>query len=294
MPHHTDSDSNNLWTFNHANIVPPRSGRRIKDAIQGDLVAEHRFYGTVMPADISHEQLKTLEPNQWLSADLCTFYCYEVGNSYLEGAPGRTEDLVVLHARTWDLGRWTKGYPRSARLPGATPVFEHKYIVFPGNDSDTHFFLCIIVNASDLLLERNPQGPVRTIVLILNSLRGLPPIDPGLKIQRILTCLAEGRQLREHELSNITVYQPLVVQQPNYYDCGLYPGHFLSVFLGAPEAYTAHCMGEMPFDGPAEVVWKHDQVKSARRWLKALVLAFMEIRQAALDFNTDIPLPRNM
>lgn len=98
-------------------------------------------------------------------------------------------------------------------------------------------------------------------------------------------------------------------QQTNFYDCGLYPGHFLSVFLSAPEAYTTHCtvlklshmpatyvlnvsfQGKVLIEGSLDVVWRHERIKVARGWLKSLVLASTEIRQAALDFNTDIPSP---
>lgn len=47
-------------------------------------------------------------------------------------------------------------------------------------------------------------------------------------------------------------------------------------------------------NGSLDVVWKHERIKTARRWLKSLVLASAEIRQAALDFNTDRPLPNAM
>ncbi|KAG8924289.1 hypothetical protein FRC01_011691 [Tulasnella sp. 417] len=286
MPRSPKSNSDVPWTFYRGRTLPPRSGG---DVVGSDLVMESRFYGTLMAADISHDQLECLEPEQWLSADLCTFYCYEVGNAFLEGAPGRAKDLVVLHSMTWDLAQWTTKYPLKIRVPGAPPVLDHKYIAFPGNDSGTHFFLCIIVNASDLLQEINPQGPVRTMALILNSSHDVQPKDVDLKIQRIVACLAEGRPLREKELSNITVYQPRVIQQPNGYDCGLYPGHFLRVFLGAPDAYIAHCTGQTLIEGSAESVWEHERVKRARRHLKSLVFSYMEIRQAALIFNSDLP-----
>ncbi|KIO24710.1 hypothetical protein M407DRAFT_25954 [Tulasnella calospora MUT 4182] len=260
------------WTFTQSRLTPPLSGNRIRDAVTGDLVAELRFYGTTMPADIAQEQLRTLEPGQWLTADLCSFYCNEVGNTYLEGAPGRWKDLAVLHSRTWDLAGWTAGAPQRVRVPGALQVLEHH----------------------DLLYDLNPNGPVRTIALILNSLHHMQPRDPQSKIKNIVRRLADGRQLREQELQDINVYLPMMPQQPNTYDCGLYPGHFLSVFLGAPEIYTTHCTGKALMDGPLDVVWKHERIKAARDRLKSLVLASAEIRQAALDFNTDIPSPCTM
>ncbi|KIO27545.1 hypothetical protein M407DRAFT_23230 [Tulasnella calospora MUT 4182] len=282
------------WTFTHSRLAPPLSGNRIRDAVTGDLVAELRFYGTTIPADIAEEQLRTLEPGQWLTADLCSFYCNEVGNAYLEGAPGRWEDLAVLHSRTWDLAHWTAGAPQRVRVPGARQVLEHNYVAFPGNDTGSHFFLCIIIYPKDLLYDLNPNGPVRTVALILNSLHNMQPRDAKNKIKNILMRLSNGRQLREQELQDINVYLPMMPQQPNMYDCGLYPGHFLSVFLSAPEIYTTHCTGKSLMDGPLESVWKHERIEAARGRLKSLVLASAEIRQASLDFNTDIPAPYAM
>lgn len=197
------------WTFSHARLAPPLSRNRIDDAVTGDLVAEQRFYGTTIPADISQEQLRTLEPGQWLTADLCSFYCNEVGNAYLEAAPGRAEDLVVLHSRTWDLAHW-KGTPKGVRVPGALHTLGHKFVAFPGNDNGSHFFLCVIIFPCDLLYDLNPNGPVRTKALILNSLHNLQPHDPDRKIKDILTRLAEGRQLREEKLQDINVFLPVV------------------------------------------------------------------------------------
>ncbi|KAG8925063.1 hypothetical protein FRC01_010727 [Tulasnella sp. 417] len=280
-----------LWTFAQSRISRPLSRNRIPEAITGDVVADLRFYGTTIPADISQEQLQTLEPGQWLSADLCSFYCNEVGNTYLEGAPGREKDLVVLHSRTWDLGRGLGGAPKRIRSPGATHVLEHKYLVFPGNDSGNHFFLCIVIYPSDLLYEINPHGPIRTVALILNSLHDLKPRDPQQKIINILSRLTGGRRIHEDKLHEIEVYQPLMPQQPNYYDCGLYPGFFLSIFLGKPDAYAAHCMGKTLIEGSTNAIWEHDEIKFSRSWLKRLVMASARIRQAALDFSTDIPPP---
>ncbi|KIO17893.1 hypothetical protein M407DRAFT_32426 [Tulasnella calospora MUT 4182] len=279
------------WTFFNARPTPPASGNRIPHAVEGDQVAELRFYGTSIPASIQQEDLARLEPKQWLSDNLCTFYCYEAGNAYLKGAPGRAKDLVVLHARTWHLANWTHGFPKNVRVKGAIPTLEHKYVAFPGNDSETHFFLCIIIFPRDLLLEFNPSGPVRTTALILNSLQQLPPSNPKEKVRSILFRLSEGRPLRDKELARVKVLHPLMPQQPNGYDCGLYPGHFLSVFLGAPEAFTAHILGEKTIEGAVDEIWNHSRIRYARQNLKDLVLASSEIQQAAFDFNTDVPLP---
>lgn len=198
------------WTFSQLRPEPTTSGRRIKDAVKGDLVSILRFYGTTRTAIIDQDELRALEPKQWLSGELCTFWCYEVGNAYLEGGPGRSRDLVVLHCVTWSYGSWPPDVVKKLRVPGALHTLEHKYIALPGNDTNTHFFLCIIVDASDLLLDINPSGPVRTTAIILNSIKNMPPTDPEQKVKAIIAQLAEGRKLRTTELDTITVHQPLV------------------------------------------------------------------------------------
>ncbi|KAG8923186.1 hypothetical protein FRC01_013101 [Tulasnella sp. 417] len=271
------------WTLLQKDLVPPASGNRIDSAAPKDQVAEMRFYGTLDPADIIQESLVRLEEGRWLNDNQCTFYCYEVGNAYLEGSARRSSSLVVLHARTWRYSAWDGGYPKHIREKGLQPALACDYLAFPANDSENHFFLCIIVHPCDLLLDNNPDGPVRTVAIILNSLSGLKPTQPQTKIRKIISHLAQGLQLRQNELSNLKVYQPLVAQQTNFYDCGLYPGHFLSVFLSAPEAFTLHCTGETPLEGPVDLIWKHHFIRSARERLRKLVTASAIIRQSTID-----------
>ncbi|KIO27517.1 hypothetical protein M407DRAFT_23206 [Tulasnella calospora MUT 4182] len=279
--------SESPWTYAQNRLVWPKSGRRISDAIAGDMVAILRFYGTTTPAMIDKEWLPNLEERKWLSSNEVSFYCYEVGNAYVEGAPGRGKDLVVFHCDTWGLGRPDHNGSDSLRHRRAPCALEYKYIAFPANDTNSHYFLCIILWPADLLLDSNPFGPVRTTALVLNSLAEHQPNNAHDSIKRIIGHLSAGRPIRDHELRKLKVHMPRMPQQPNSYDCGLYPGHFLSVFLTNPEKYAAHCTGEEPIQGPEDSIWQHEQVKFAREHLKSLITTSAEIRQAALDFNSD-------
>ncbi|KAG9041945.1 hypothetical protein FS837_011551 [Tulasnella sp. UAMH 9824] len=275
------------WTYNQIKLTPPASGRRISDGVRGDLVAELRFYGSQRPAQVDHHERSGLEDGKWLPSSVVSFYCYEVGNSYVEGAPGRGMELIVLHCETWGLGKTIHATPPRVTHKEAPCPLEYKYMAFPGNDTGTHYFLCIIAWPSDVLLQVNPLGPVRTTAFILNSLAYLQPKDPEEFVQKIIVNLSSGRPLRLEEIRNIKVYFPQVPQQPNGYDCGLYPGYLLSIFLRDPERYLAHCMGEIIMQGSPEVVWKHDGIRKARKHLKSLIDSAAELRQAALDFSTD-------
>ncbi|KAG9043291.1 hypothetical protein FS837_009777 [Tulasnella sp. UAMH 9824] len=275
------------WTYDRIRLTPPKSGRRIAEAVEGDVVALIRFYGTSTPAMIEKEWLSRLENNQWLSSNLVSFYCYEVGNAYVEGTPGPGMDLVVLHSDTWGLRMPGHPGPGALRHRNAPCPLEHKYIAFPGNETNTHFFLCLILWPSDLLLDTNPAGPVRTTAVILNSMMELQPKDAESSVKRIIDHLALGRRLRQQELTNITVHFPHVPQQPNTYDCGLYPGHFLSVFLSDPEKLAAHCIGDTPIEVSEDILWRHDRIQFARKQLRDLIDVSATIRQASLDFNSD-------
>lgn len=198
------------WTYAQCRPVPPKSGRRISEAIDGDMVAFVRCYGTTIPAMVDHEWLPRLEQGKWLSSNEVSFYCYEVGNAYAEGAPGRGMDLAVFHSNTWGLGRSGHNGPGSIRQKDAPCPLEYKYIAFPGNETDNHFFLCLILWPSDLLADINPVGPIRTTAIILNSLANLQPEEPHSSVQRIIGHLALGRPIRQLELRNVKVHLPRV------------------------------------------------------------------------------------
>ncbi|KAG9041557.1 hypothetical protein FS837_012089 [Tulasnella sp. UAMH 9824] len=275
------------WTYDRIRLTPPKSGRRISDAVEGDVVAVTRFYGTSTPAMVDKEWLSRLESNRWLSSNQVSFYCYEVGNAYVEGTAGQGMDLVVLHSDAWGLR--TRGHPGPGALrhKNAPCPLEHNYIAIPGNETNTHFFLCLILWPSDLLMDVNPTGPVRTTAVILNSMADLQPEDPATSVKRIIKHLSFGRHLRVQDLSDITVHFPRVPQQLNSYDCGLYPGHFLSVFLSDPEKFAAHCTGEVPIETSPDVLWCHHRVSVARKHLRDLIDIAAKIRQASLDFSSD-------
>lgn len=198
------------WTYAQCRPILPRAGRRISEAIDGDMVAFVRSYGTATPAMVDQQWLPHLEEGKWLSSNEVSFYCYEVGNAYAEGAPGRGMDLVVFHSDTWGLGTPGHNGPGSIRHKSAPCPLEYKYIAFPANESENHFFLCLILWPSDLLVDVNPAGPVRTTAIILNSLASLQPTEPHGKIQRIIGHLSLGRSIRQLELRNLNVRSPRV------------------------------------------------------------------------------------
>ncbi|KIO19485.1 hypothetical protein M407DRAFT_30847 [Tulasnella calospora MUT 4182] len=100
--------------------------------------------------------------------------------------------------------------------------------------------------------------------------------------------LALGEELRLAELKAIVPIRVKVPQQPNTTDCGLYPGHFLSVFLSNPEAYTAHCRGETVMNGTVDEIWQAGSIETTRRVLLSLVNMATRYRLAAMSFDSKL------
>lgn len=210
-----DRTEQTSWTYDQRRPVAPKSGRRIAEAVAGDMVAILRFYGSTKPAMVDQEWVPCLKEEEWLSSNEASFYCFEVGNAYVEGAPGRGMDLVVFHSDTWGLGKSGHNGSDSLRHRSAPCPLEYKYIAFPANDTENHFFLCLILWPSDLLIDINPIGPVRTTAIILNSLASLQPDDPHDSIRRIIGHLSLGRTIRQQELRKVKVHMPQVSNQFN-------------------------------------------------------------------------------
>ncbi|KAG9042714.1 hypothetical protein FS837_010477 [Tulasnella sp. UAMH 9824] len=260
------------------------------ESICGDLVATHRFYGSVAPASIDRDELKRLEPGRWLSVGLVNFYLFEVANSFVEQNPGRGEELCALPESIWSGSNSSRGkYSSRPRCDKTESPLDFDFVVFAGNCTNSHYYLCIIAYASDILADRNPSGEVRTAGLVLNSLKGIGPSDALDRFRNVILRLGKTRPIRKDGLKKLKVYYPEVPQQQNDYDCGLYPGYFLSIFLSDPELYTNHCTGKAIIPGDVEEIWEHDGIKEAREQLRELVTFAVAIRAASLRFNTDFP-----
>ncbi|KIO24580.1 hypothetical protein M407DRAFT_8856 [Tulasnella calospora MUT 4182] len=154
------------------------------------------------------------------------------------------------------------------------------------NASNSHWVLGILTHASDLLVEHNPGGPIRTSLLILNSIHGYNPRELNVCYGDFIRLLSFKKPLRRGAVSKVKLFKPEVLQQPNTTDCGVYPGHFLSVFLTDPDRYEAVCKGELDAGENLLEFWLGDRVSQARDNLKALVERACIVRSAAHKFHS--------
>lgn len=83
---------------------------------------------------------------------------------------------------------------------------EYTYIAIPANGTGSHYFLCIITHASDLLVASNPSGPVRTTILILDSLgESYETTNLRQKTIALLSKLSLGQKVRQPELKGLSL-----------------------------------------------------------------------------------------
>lgn len=241
------------WTYINFRPRAPRG-------TPADSMAITSGYGDGTTVSVHREDLPRLDKGQWLVTRLVDFHCYEVGNAFVEQSPWRYKDLCVLSANPWFSCSASNGkFANAARIDAGASPLDHKYVAFPMNARENHWVLGILTHASDLLVEHNPSDPIRTSLLVLNSIHGYNPRDLDKRYPDFIRLLAMGKKLRHGAVSKVKLFKPevskllelrdrsihlrasQVLQQPNGTDCGLYPGHFLSVFLTDPAQYEAIC-----------------------------------------------------
>ncbi|KIO17018.1 hypothetical protein M407DRAFT_33331 [Tulasnella calospora MUT 4182] len=255
-----------------------------------DEITDVMSYGLLRTASIDSNQPARLQPGRWLTNSLVDLHAYEVANTFFEGNPHRAGDLCLLPTVTWyHAAENTNDRPDFGRLDPKVSPLEYKFVAFPANGTGCHFFLGIIAFASDLLVRCNPSGPVRTSIFVFDSL-GTSYETSNLqgKMNQFVLRLALDEKLRLAELKAIVAIRVKVPKQPNTTDCGLYPGHFLSIFLSDPEAYTAHCKGETIMNGTVDEIWQAGSIETTRRVLLSLVNMATRYRLAATRFNSNV------
>lgn len=181
------------------------------ESICGNLVATHRFYGSVAPASVDRDELKRLEPGRWLSVNLVNFYLFEVANSFVEQNPGCGRALCALPESIWSGSSSSRGkYSSRLRCDKTESPLDFDFVVFAGNCTNSHYYLCIIAYASDILADRNPNGEVRTAGLVLNTLKDIGPSDALDRFRNVILRLGKTRPIRKDGLKGLKVYYPEV------------------------------------------------------------------------------------
>ncbi|KAG9014680.1 hypothetical protein FRB90_005208 [Tulasnella sp. 427] len=219
-------------------------------------------YGMVKDVGVEEEWMDRLQPDKWFPGCLVDLYLSEVVNAYFEaGGLDRVQELCLLPTSLFYCVASSQGrYAPQAFQDKWESALEHSFVAFPMNAHSNHWLLGIITHASDLLAEVNPNGPVRSAVLVLNSINGHHPSAHQTRIRQMINMLAIGKPLHQTAVKRLPFFYPPVIQQPNVVDCGLYPGHFLSVFLTDPAKFVEH--------------WDEENERDRRPSLEGIAIAY--------------------
>ncbi|KAG8940685.1 hypothetical protein FRC03_005180 [Tulasnella sp. 419] len=238
------------------------------------------------------QDIESLRPECWLNDQIVNFLIADVTNAYVEALLGQKDDLFVIPSTSYH------GYVQNTdRLSLPIPTFSrnlftYDFIAIPVNVNDNHWILAIICYVPDL----NPDvdAAIRSSIIILDSLGGK---HPGV-VKRLKNLLVNHLPLAANYIwqppqslvAAMPTYYPSVPQQPNYFDCGLYPPHLLGVFMNDPHQYFRHCAGLESIEEDPIIVWGGCDGKAmraeARQRVKLHVNCYRLVRrrkQAGLD-----------
>lgn len=129
--------------------------------------------------------------------------------------PATVRDLCLLSTDTMEYWRWfLDGRTTHHELPIGrrdTPILDSPYIALPVN-TNSHWFLCIILNASQLVDMRSGRG--KPSIIVLDSLANRPTKAIAQVKALLVNEAKEGQasfgQPRPPKPSDITVYYPSV------------------------------------------------------------------------------------
>ncbi|XP_059474081.1 sentrin-specific protease 2-like isoform X2 [Neocloeon triangulifer] len=217
--------------------------------------------------------LDCLDPHAWLNDSIINFYLQYL----LDQCPKTICDQVYLFS-TYFYARLNTDIEKSKSLKGnfirpwkpEDRIFDFKYLIFPVHDCD-HWILVIV----DTELSEEEKKDAEFIFLILNSM-----IDDdseaemelvAKKLNHYLDCESRrvlGRKIRGPNCRKLIV--PLVPQQKNGSDCGLFVLEYFEQFLKLLKA--GQSIREIDFEN-----WFDSKdVRKKRKFLANLIRSFAE------------------
>lgn len=169
-------------------------------------------YGSNTDTPVDRTWFERLRPKEWLPACLVDLYLSEVCNAYFEdGGLKRFAEVCLLPSQTFYNVQETKGkWVGHTLLDQWESALEHTHVVFPMNAHGNHWLLGVITYASDLLQEVNPDGPIRTALVILNSIKNHNPANLETRLRQMIKLLAIGKPLRQEGVQRLRLFYPPV------------------------------------------------------------------------------------
>lgn len=198
------------WTYRISyRTEKPLIGKEISP---GKPVLRLHTYGSSSDTPVDQSWFKRLQPGEWLPYCMVDFYLSEVANQYFEGGDlGRFNELCLLPTNVFQSIQDTNGHWAShTRLDKWESALEHTHVAFPLNAHENHWLLGIITYASDLLQEHNPDGPIRSAMVILNSISSHNPSNLEGLVRQMINILAIGKPLRQEGVKALRFFYPSV------------------------------------------------------------------------------------
>jgi hypothetical protein len=162
-------------------------------------------YASNHPMMVQSCHLDQLKPKGWLGTELMTFQLWLIANRYIENLHTPRPEFSFIQSGYWMSWESSKG----RRLPPRTYLddpISSKYVCIPINVHKTHWILAIISHCSDLV-GANAEGPIRTRILLLDSMHEKHPLIVSL-LRRLLKAWLPDDPLARKRLGSIRVQYP--------------------------------------------------------------------------------------
>ncbi|KAG8926509.1 hypothetical protein FRC03_010008 [Tulasnella sp. 419] len=263
-------------TFNisSGNTISYRQGLRDKrlsgSAMEAKkLYAVSESYNRNLTTYIETKDYETLADGQWINTHVVEYTMDEFMKRYRETSIGEADELIILpmHVFSRVFNSRGKSKPETVLTKTGKSMFDFDFIAVPIFHVN-HYFLTIMAYLPDLV---NASESPRTTIFVLDSL--------GQKYDTHITWLKAmfARMAISHRptlsdiqqhFKTIPAHYVNVPIQPNFCDCGLYPAHFLSVFMSDAHRFYRHCNGTELIEGEVSKIWHAEEVRGRREELR--------------------------
>ncbi|KAA8915294.1 hypothetical protein TRICI_002651 [Trichomonascus ciferrii] len=191
----------------------------------------------------------------------------------------------------------TSGFENVKKWTAKIDLFQMKYIVIPINWR-MHWYVVIVYNLPNSLKyaekEEASETPVEIqvkirsetpkksapedgpIIFVLDSLRGAGTSTSVRALKDFFVAEAWDKKRIKLSRDVFRGMNPVVPQQPNFCDCGIYVLHYVERFLKNPEKFAHNMMNKSPESKKTlSELWKENDLQKKRDVLRNTLLQWM-------------------
>jgi hypothetical protein len=189
------------------------------------------------------------------------------------------------------------GFENVKKWTAKIDLFQMKYIVIPINWR-MHWYVVIVYNLPNALKyaenEEDSETPVEIpvkirseapkksapedgpIIFVLDSLRGAGTSTSVRALKDFFVCEAWDKKNIKLSRDVFRGMNPVVPQQPNFCDCGIYVLHYVERFLKNPEKFAHYMMDKSPESKKTlSELWRETDLQRKRDVLRNTLLQWM-------------------